>query len=120
MLSFDGIQNLLSTKSAFGIVYLALVGSLAGFMCYFFVVKNLTITAIATMPLISPIAALWLGHLIDAEILSINIMLGTGTIVLALIIFEGKLAITLAAVTKRYWRSLRLTRVSKSQCACKG
>jgi drug/metabolite transporter (DMT)-like permease len=110
---FDSNIDLLSTKSAFGIVYLALIGSLAGFMCYFFVVKNLTITAIATMPLISPIAALWFGHIIDGEALSVNIMFGTGTIVLALVIFEGKLAMTLAASIKRYWRSLRVIKVSK-------
>lgn len=89
--SFVKNANSISLKSAASIAYLASIGSLVGFMCYFFVVQKMSLAATATLPLITPVAALWLGHFANDEAVTHAIMLGSAAIILSLALFDNTL-----------------------------
>lgn len=88
---FDGeFPRHISQQSLMGIVYLSLIGSLLGFAAYFVVLKNLTVAIVSLIPLITPALALWLGSYILAEPVGLTLKLGTGFIVVALIVYDER------------------------------
>ena len=76
-----------SSKSPWAVIYLALAGSLLGFACYFFIIKELGATAVATVTLTTPVFALALGALLNHEPLSIDMLIGTGFILIGLVTY---------------------------------
>lgn len=83
--------NSISIKSVASISYLATIGSLVGFVSYFFVVKKMSLATIATLPLITPIAALWLGNFANNEAVTQPIIIGSIAIIIALGLFDNTL-----------------------------
>lgn len=81
----------LSTKSMLSIVYLAVFGSLLGFAAFFYVIQKLSVAAVSVIPLMPPVLALLFGYLLNDEMLSQSIVLGTAFIIGSLAIYEGRM-----------------------------
>lgn len=78
------------TKTAGAIIYLAMFGSVVGFALYYYVLKHVQATRVALITLITPVMAMMLGHILNAEPLSRNIVLGAALILSGLVLFETK------------------------------
>jgi drug/metabolite transporter (DMT)-like permease len=76
--------EVLPTSSWLSILYLGVVATTIGFALYFFVLQRLGATRVAMVSLVSPVLALFVGHLANHEPLSPRILIGTGLIVAAL------------------------------------
>ena len=67
----------LSERAWVAIVYLALFGSVLGFMLFFFALRHLPASLMGLVTLLAPVLALWLGWWIEGEVLSQAAMFGT-------------------------------------------
>jgi len=77
-----------STKSVMAIVYLALFGSLIGFMSYFYVLQKLAPSTVALVTLITPVFAILLGALLNGETVGLSLIIGAGCVVMGLAIYH--------------------------------
>lgn len=75
-------------QSLGAVVYLAVCGSLLGFLAFFSVVQRFSISTMSVIPLITPVLALILGHQLADEPLGFNTWLGTILVIMALLIYE--------------------------------
>ncbi|WP_207062558.1 DMT family transporter [Motiliproteus sp. SC1-56] len=73
-----------SGRSLWAILYLALFGSLLGFVCYFYVLKRLSPGTVALVTLITPAIALLLGNLLNDEAITPRLLQGGVMICLGL------------------------------------
>lgn len=80
-----------SQRSLFGIGYLALFGSVLGFVFYYYILNHLSATQVALIPMITPVLALALGYLVEGETLSVQAQWGSVLVVAALLLFNCKL-----------------------------
>jgi len=67
-------------------VYLGAMGSVLGFMLYYYMIKHMEAGKIALITLITPVLALLLGHALDNEAVTPQVWMGTASIVLGLCI----------------------------------
>ena len=67
----------MSDRAWGAIVYLALFGSVFGFMLFFFALRHLPASLMGLVTLLAPVLALWLGWWFEGEVLSEAAMLGT-------------------------------------------
>lgn len=67
----------MSVRAWGAIVYLAVFGSVFGFMLFFFALRYLPASLIGLITLLAPVLALWLGWWFEGEVLSQAAMLGT-------------------------------------------
>ncbi|MBA2777979.1 DMT family transporter [Billgrantia kenyensis] len=74
----------LSTRGLWSVVYLALFGSLVGFLCYFLILSRLSAASVALVTLITPILALGLGMTLNQEQPSSSMLAGAVLILVAL------------------------------------
>lgn len=75
-------------RSVVSIVYLALFGSLIGFVSYFYVLQNLSPSTVALVTLITPVFAITLGALLNNEVIGLSLVAGASFIVLGLAIYH--------------------------------
>jgi drug/metabolite transporter (DMT)-like permease len=88
-LAFDGAQPVaLPPQSIASTVYLGVVGSVAGFSLYFYVLRHVTAGAAALVTLVSPVLALVLGGTINNEQLSPAIWLGAALVLGGLVMHQ--------------------------------
>jgi drug/metabolite transporter (DMT)-like permease len=80
----------LATRESLAIVYAATVGSVLGFLLYFYLLKNVGAIKVALIPVITPVFALLLGHWLNHETLNATVWLGAGLVILGLIVFEWR------------------------------
>jgi drug/metabolite transporter (DMT)-like permease len=83
-----GLPDAVPMKSALSIIYLGLVGSAIGFPLYFYLLKVLNPERVAIITLITPVTALLLGALLNDELISSKVWLGTALILTGLAIYE--------------------------------
>lgn len=76
-----------SSHSPWAILYLATFGSLVGFVCYYYVLKQLAATTVALVTLVTPAFALMLGNLLNGELVSAPVIIGTGMILCGLSLY---------------------------------
>ncbi|MFD2230303.1 DMT family transporter [Alkalimarinus sediminis] len=88
-------------RSLASIVYLALFGSLVGFVSYFYVLQKLSPSTVALVTLITPVFAIILGALLNNEAIGLSLMIGASCIVSGLMIY--------------HWGDLILSRVSANR-----
>lgn len=69
------------------VLYLALGGSLLGFLCYFYVLRHLSPTTVALVTLMTPVLALMLGAVLNNEEVPVSTLMGTALIVLGLSVY---------------------------------
>ncbi|HEX5338386.1 MAG TPA: DMT family transporter [Gallionella sp.] len=81
----DGqLPDAMPTRAAAAIVYLGMVGSVLGFMLYYYMIKHMETGRIALINLITPVLALLLGHGLNNEAVLPNVWFGTAFILLGL------------------------------------
>lgn len=74
----------LSHRGLWAVAYLALFGSLIGFLCYYLILSRLHAATVALVTLITPVLALSLGMLLNQESPSPSMMVGAALILVAL------------------------------------
>lgn len=75
-------------RSGAAIVYLGIFGSVIGFALYYYVIKHLAASKVALITLITPVLALFLGHVFNGEIIGLRLWLGSGLILFGLSVYQ--------------------------------
>jgi drug/metabolite transporter (DMT)-like permease len=70
------------------VVYLSIAGSVVGFMLYFYLLKHIRASSAALITLITPVAALILGSVLNDESLSTGAWFGAMAILAGLLVFN--------------------------------
>lgn len=87
-------------REGLAILYAATIGSVIGFLLYFYLLKNIEAIKVALIPVITPVFALFLGHWLNDEVLNATIWSGAVLVMVGLIIFEWRFY----ALLKRFRR----------------
>ena len=80
-----------SQSSLWALVYLVLLGSVVGFMAYFFILEKMDVATVSLIPLMTPVLAVMWGSLIGGESLGANTLAGGAVILFALSFYQGHL-----------------------------
>lgn len=84
-LLLDGsLPQALTPRAGAAIVYLGLVGSVVGFVLFYYVLKRMAASRIALITLVTPVLALWLGHVFNGESIDAQVVAGTALILAGL------------------------------------
>jgi len=84
LFAFDHLPRALPLRTGGAIAYLGVFGSAIGFALYFYVVRHLEASKVALITLITPVAALMLGHWLNGEAIGPRLAAGTGLILAGL------------------------------------
>jgi drug/metabolite transporter (DMT)-like permease len=76
------------TRAAWSIVYLGVFGSVIGFAFYFHVLRHVDAVRVGLITLMTPVLALVLGNQFNHEPLTLEVLSGTGLILLGLVLFQ--------------------------------
>ena len=76
----------IGTRTAAAIVYLGVVGSVLGFVLYYYMIKHMDTGRIALINLITPVLALLLGQALNGEAVLPQVWSGTALILLGLML----------------------------------
>lgn len=87
-----------SAVSLAALLYLALFGSLIGFVAYYYILSRMTAETVSLIPFITPVLAMVLGVIFLNEVITPVMFSGAGLILLALVIYQ------------RLWKGLKLLR----------
>ena len=90
------------SRAIWAIVYLGVMGSVVGFVSYYFILQNLAASTVALITLLTPVTALWLGHFFNQEVLTVYIWTGTALVLLGLGIHQWG-----SVLVKFIWRKNR-------------
>lgn len=80
----------LMPREVYAILYAATVGSVVGFLLYFYLVRHVDAMKVALIPVITPVFALLFGHYLNGEILTLSTWIGTALVVLGLLLYEWR------------------------------
>ncbi|GGY61638.1 membrane protein [Cellvibrio zantedeschiae] len=84
----DGhIPTSVSMKSLAAVGYLAIFGSLVGAALFFYVLANMSPTAVSLITFMTPVLALILGAWVGHETLGLQLWTGAGLVVIALLLY---------------------------------
>ncbi|MFP5505404.1 MAG: DMT family transporter [Gammaproteobacteria bacterium] len=84
-LLLDGsLPQALTPRAGAAIVYLGLMGSVVGFVLFYYVLKRMAASRIALITLVTPVLALWLGHVFNGESIDAQVVAGTALILAGL------------------------------------
>ncbi len=81
------------TRTSASIFYLATIGSVLGFFLFYYVLKQVEATRVSLITLMTPVSALLLGHILNNEPISREIITGCTFILSGLFLFEFEGAI---------------------------
>ncbi|MGZ8256839.1 MAG: DMT family transporter, partial [Gallionella sp.] len=82
---FDGsLPDAIPSRALTAIIYLASVGSVLGFLLYYYLIKHMETGRIALINLITPVLALLLGHTLNNEAILPQVWLGGACILCGL------------------------------------
>lgn len=70
----------LTPRAGAAIVYLGLIGSVLGFVLFYYVLKRMAASRIALITLVTPMLALWLGYALNGETIDAQVVAGTALI----------------------------------------
>ena len=76
-ISSPPLPESISLKAMWSIIYLGVVGSVIGFVCFYYLLRHLATSTVALITLITPVVALWIGSVFNGEVISANIYIGT-------------------------------------------
>lgn len=86
---FDGaLPDVIPTRVAWSIVYLAIMGSVLGFSLYFYLLNHVEASKVSLITLITPVTALLLGYWFNNEALTLWVFVGTGLILSGLASYQ--------------------------------
>jgi drug/metabolite transporter (DMT)-like permease len=75
-------------KALWSIIYLGAIGSVIGFVSYYYILNQLSASAVSLATLITPVTALLIGYWFNQETITDTVFLGTGLILTGLIIHQ--------------------------------
>lgn len=78
----------ITTKGLISIIYLGVIATAFGFSIYYYALKHLSATTVATIAFVSPVLALTLGNVLNHETIGIRTIIGGGLILLAMLFHE--------------------------------
>ena len=84
------LPEVIPLKAIWSIVYLGVVGSVLGFVSYYYLLKHLPASSVALITLVTPVAALWIGHTVNDEIVSVYVYIGTAFVLIGLALHQGE------------------------------
>ncbi len=88
---FDGTSPLnVSFLGGASIIYLGVVGSVVGFLLYYFLLHRITAYLTSTVGMISPVFAVTLGIFVAGEVLSLQLLVGALLVLLGVVIYHVK------------------------------
>ena len=86
---FDGaLPRHLGPRSAWSILYLAVFGSVLGFIMYYYLLRQVQASRVALITLVTPVLALFIGHYVNAEAIGARTWIGTAMILVGLAFFQ--------------------------------
>lgn len=88
MVFAEPLPNDLPARTLWAILYLGVMGSVVGFVSYYFVLAKLSPSTVALATLVTPVTALLLGKWFNQESISVMVFLGTGLVITGLIIHQ--------------------------------
>lgn len=77
-----------NSKAIWAMLYLAIIGSLFGFLAFYKVLQSFSVATVSLIPVITPLLAVYLGISFGGEQLSDKVLTGTAFIVLGLATHE--------------------------------
>ena len=86
--SGNDFPAIIPARTAGAILYLGIIGSVLGFMLFYQVLQQVDTTRAALITLITPGCALILGHLLNQEPLTVDILLGCLVVLFGLLLFQ--------------------------------
>jgi drug/metabolite transporter (DMT)-like permease len=89
----EGFPESVPARSAWSIIYLGTIGSVLGFVLFYYLLQKIDATRVALINLITPVSALLLGNLLNDEPLTGKIMIGGLFVLLGLLLFQFSAAI---------------------------
>lgn len=75
-------------RATLSIIYLGIIGSVLGFLLYFWLLKRITAVSLSLVTLVTPVTALFLGRWFNAERLPTEVWLGVGLILAGLSLYQ--------------------------------
>ncbi len=78
----------INTKASLSILYLAVFGSVVGFMSYYYLIRHASVRVVGIVPLITPVFALLLGSTLNNETLTSNQLSGIILVLIGLWYYE--------------------------------
>ncbi len=82
----DNVPEIISDKALLSIIYLAVMGSVLGFVLFYYALKYVSASSIALLTLITPVLALGLGYGLNDEVLQQEVLLGAALVLFGLAI----------------------------------
>lgn len=95
------LPDVISHTSIMAILYLATLGSVAGFIGYYYLLNKMSASSVALITIITPVLALLLGAYVAQEALHARTWVGASFILVALSLYHYK---ALISVVRRLWR----------------
>jgi len=75
------------SKALWSIAYLGIFGSLIGFIAYYYILQHLLASTVSLITLMTPVMALWIGSLLNDEVVSVRLAYAAIIIISALSLF---------------------------------
>ncbi|WP_370981237.1 DMT family transporter [Agaribacterium sp. ZY112] len=100
----DGfIPASIDLKSALGVAYLVLAGSMFGGVAFYYVLTNCQVVTVSLIPLLTPVVAIALGVLIEGEQIRLAMLIGAVCILFSLALYQ-QLFQRLYRIVHRRWK----------------
>ncbi|MDH5443968.1 MAG: DMT family transporter [Gammaproteobacteria bacterium] len=85
----DGkLPETIPMKAGLSIVYLGLLGSVMGFVSFYYVLKHVEASKVGLIPLVTPVSALIIGALLNNEVIQHVVWTGTAMILSGMSIYQ--------------------------------
>jgi drug/metabolite transporter (DMT)-like permease len=88
-----------STGAWIALVYLTVAGSIVGFTAYTWLIHHQSPTKVGTYAYVNPVVAVVLGHFLGGEVLDLRMALGTGLVLLSVIVITTRRRANAAAAS---------------------
>lgn len=87
---FDGhVPQTMSGRTAGSILYLAVIGTVIGFTLYMYLLQNQSPGSLAMITLVTPVTAIYLGSLLNDEVIGSSVWYGTAMITSGLLLYTA-------------------------------
>lgn len=84
----EPLPAVIPARPIWSVIYLGVMGSVVGFVSFYYVLSHLQASTVALITLLTPVAALWLGYVLNNEHLSWMIVTGTLLVLSGLVIHQ--------------------------------
>lgn len=76
-------------RSISGVVYLVIAGSIVGGLAFYYVLRQCSVSTVSLIPLITPVAALIVGYIVEGETVATTTLIGAICVLFSLAIYQG-------------------------------